>query len=105
MSRFLRGTVFFGIFAVVLAAAGAGLAQEPGKCKLATKGDGPVAKACTEGGIKKAKQVMKDLLKQGKAAGLKHDCDDCHKDDADYAQLTDDAKDKFQKLLAAVAKK
>jgi hypothetical protein len=70
-------------------------------CQLATKGDSPVAKACREGGIKSAKAAMKELVKGGRAAGVRYQCDDCHLNDADYAQLTKGAEDKFAKLLAA----
>jgi len=69
-------------------------------CTIATKGDSPVAKACAEGGIPKAKTAMKDLAKRARANGTKLQCDDCHKDDVKY-ELTADARDKFKKLLAA----
>jgi hypothetical protein len=70
-------------------------------CQLAVKGDSPVAKACREGGIKAAKMAMKDLIKGARATGVKYQCDDCHVNDADYAQLGKGADDKFAKLLAA----
>jgi hypothetical protein len=76
----------------------------PDPCTLATKGDSPVAKACAEGGIKAAKVKMKELLKAGRAAGAKYQCDDCHTNDADYAQLGKGADEKFAKLLAATKK-
>ncbi len=102
MLRTLRGVIAAGFLGAVLVVANSGLAaDEPGKCALATKGESPVAKACAQGGIKEAKKAMKDLIKKAKAAGVKFDCDDCHADDAKYDVLTDDAKDKFKKLLAA----
>jgi hypothetical protein len=70
-------------------------------CQLATKGDSPVARACREGGIKAAKMAMKDLIKGARATGVRYQCDDCHVNDADYAQLAKGADDKFAKLLAA----
>ena len=72
----------------------------PDPCHLAIKGDSPVAKACSEGGIKSAKVVMKDLIKGARAAGTKYQCDDCHANDSDYTQLSKGAQDKFAKLLA-----
>ena len=45
---------------------------------------------------------MKDLVKRGKAKGVKFTCDDCHMDEANYAKLADDAHEKFEKLLAAI---
>jgi plastocyanin len=72
------------------------------KCQLAVNANNPVVQACKEGGIKKAKSVMKALMKKGKALGLKFECDDCHKDEAaGNWTLTKDAPEKFKKLLAA----
>jgi hypothetical protein len=104
MLRGLRATLLTGVLASV-ALAGTSFAEDSAPCKLATKGDTRVAKACTDGGIKKAKAVMKEMLKEGKTAGVKMDCDDCHKDDTHYDQLTAEAKDKFKKLVAALDKK
>lgn len=105
MSQFFRGALFVAFLGAVGAAASTGLADDAPKCKLATKGDGPVAKACAEGGVKKAKAAMKEMVKAAKAAGVKFDCDDCHKDDTDYSVLTSDGSKKFEKLVAAAAKK
>jgi hypothetical protein len=77
-----------------------GRAADGAPCTIATKGQSPVAKACAEGGIPKAKLVMKELAKKARAAGTKLQCDDCHKDDVKY-ELTADARDKFKKLVAA----
>lgn len=92
---------------VGLALATAGLAaahMDDNKCHIADQGDSPVAKACSEGGFKKAKVVMKNLTKQAKATGTKFECDDCHKNDTKY-ELTDEGREKFKKLLAAVQAK
>ena len=75
------------------------IADEP--CRIA-KGSSPVAKACAEGGIARAKQVMKEMIKQGRAAGVKLECDECHKEPARYDVLTADARDKFKKLQQAI---
>jgi RNA polymerase sigma factor (sigma-70 family) len=72
-------------------------------CTIALKPDSPVGQACKDGGIKKAKMVMKSMVKRGKERGLKHDCDDCHRDEAaGLWALTKDAEEKFRKLLAVV---
>jgi hypothetical protein len=76
-------------------------AAGPNDCKLAIKGDSPVAKACREGGVKQAKAVMKDLVKRAKDSGAKFRCDDCHKDPQDFTKLAADAKTRFKELLAA----
>lgn len=75
--------------------AAAATIKEP--CKIATKGSSAVARACAEGGIPKAKAIMKAMVKQGRAAGVSYECDDCHNDDGG---LTADVKEKFSKLLA-----
>jgi uncharacterized protein YxeA len=79
-------------------------AADDNKCTIATKDAGSeVGKACKEGGIKKAKTVMKAMQKKGKDKGVKFDCDDCHKDEANANwTLNADAQDKFKKLLAAI---
>jgi hypothetical protein len=73
----------------------------PDACKLAVKGNSPVAQACKDGGTKAAKAVMKDLVGKAKANGMKFRCDDCHKDPQDNTKLAADAPEKFKKLLAA----
>jgi RNA polymerase sigma factor (sigma-70 family) len=72
----------------------------PDGCRLARRYDGPVVSACRDGGIKQAKSVMKRLQKQGKEQGLKHECDDCHKDEAaGNWTLHPNAYVKFDQLL------
>ena len=75
-------------------------AGDEGKCTIATKGDSPTAKACTKGGRAEAKKVMKEMVKQAKAAGQKFTCDGCHKDLDNY-ELTKNAAEDFKKLEAA----
>jgi hypothetical protein len=74
-----------------------------GKCTIAIKGDSPTAKACTKGGRAEAKKMMKEMVKQAKAAGQKFTCDGCHKDLDNY-ELTKNANEDFKKL-EALAKK
>jgi hypothetical protein len=83
-----------------VALAGRGLAADKA-CVIATKGDSPIAKACAQGGLVDAKRAMRDMVKQGKKAGTKFECDDCHKNDVGY-DLTDKGRDNFKKLLAVV---
>jgi hypothetical protein len=71
-------------------------------CKLAKAGS-PMSKPCAEGGIKKAKEAMKNLVREGRKAGVKMECDECHKDPARYDVLADDARGKLDKLMKAVA--
>ena len=69
-------------------------------CTIAKKPDNAVGKACAEGGIKKAKSVMKAMQKKGKEGGLKFECDECHKDEsAGNWGLKDGAEKKFKELL------
>ena len=91
----VAGTVLFA--AGLVRAAG----DEP--CRIA-KGDSPVARACAEGGVIRAKQSMRVLMKQARAGGARFTCDDCHTDGERYEQLSADARQNFAKLLAAVAK-
>jgi hypothetical protein len=69
-------------------------------CTIAKKDDNPVGKACKDGGIKKAKSVMKAMQKKGKEGGLKYECDECHQDEsANNWKLKDGAEKKFKELL------
>ena len=97
-ARFLIAT-----FLTTFASIGGAVAGDEGKCTIATKGDSPTAKACTKGGRAEAKKMMKEMVKQAKAAGQKFTCDGCHKDLDNY-ELTKNAVEDFKKL-EAVAKK
>jgi hypothetical protein len=100
MSRLFGGMFLAMALGGALSVPGPARAAEGAPCTIATKGTSPVARACTEGGIPKAKAAMKEMAKKARAAGTKYQCDDCHKDDVKY-ELTADARDKFKKLLAA----
>jgi len=99
MVRMLRGMLLVVAVGSVVASSGRALADKP--CAIATKGDSPVAKACASGSLVDAKRVMRDMVKTGKKAGAKFECDDCHKTDTTY-ELTPQARENFKKLLAAV---
>jgi hypothetical protein len=79
-------------------------AQAQGGCRVA-RGDSPVARACQEGGLIAAKQTMRKLVREGKAGGAHFECTDCHTDDDAYDRLSADARDKFNRLLAAARRK
>jgi hypothetical protein len=102
MQRWLYPAVFALLAGLV---AGKGQAQGTGQCKLAIKGDSPVARACAEGGLMRAKQTMRGLVKKAKSAGVKFECEDCHVDDNSFERLSPDAKGKFAKLLDATRPK
>jgi hypothetical protein len=103
MKRFTAPAVI-AAFLLASAAFGTAFAGDEGKCTIATKGDSPTAKACAKGGRAEAKKMMKDMVKQAKAAGQKFTCDGCHKDLDNY-ELTKNATEDFKKLEAAIAKK
>jgi hypothetical protein len=90
----------FSAAALLLLSVGTAGAADEGKCTIATKGDGVVAKACAKGGRAEAKKVMKEMVKQAKVNGQKFTCDGCHKDLDNY-ELTKNAVDEFKKLEAA----
>ena len=99
MSR-RAGKVLIAALLFGLSAAGVARAGDKGPCKIATKNETPTAKACTTGGRDAATKLMKDMVKQAKAAGQKFTCDGCHKDLDNY-ELTKNATDDFKKLEAA----
>jgi hypothetical protein len=100
MLRLLSASLLAGLVTVTLFSA-TGRAAADDKCTIAVKGDSDVAKACKDGGIKRAKATMKAMQKLGKEKGLKFECDDCHKDEsAGNWTLNKDAEEKFKKLAA-----
>jgi len=99
LTSLLLGTL--GTF-VLLASSRGDASPEP--CRVA-KGDSPVARACAEGGIPRARESMRQLVKQARAAGTRFQCDDCHSNEDRYEQLAPDAKQNFAKLLAVATKR
>jgi hypothetical protein len=100
MVRTFRGVLVALVLGGSLTLVGRSVAADK-PCAIATKGNSPVAKACATGGLVDAKKAMRDLVKRGKTAGVKFECDDCHKNDTGY-DLTPAAQDNFKKLLAAL---
>jgi hypothetical protein len=82
--------------------------DDDGPCKLATKGDSPVAKACAQGGVKKAKSLMRQMRVEANKDKSKEQvkCSHCHDHDDDdrYDTLTKDGRDRFKLLLARLGK-
>jgi len=103
MIRFTAALTFTAAFLTLSTFTGRAVAGDEGKCTIAVKGDSPTAKACAKGGRAEAKKMMKEMVKQAKAAGQKFTCDGCHKDLDNY-ELTKNANEDFKKL-EAVAKK
>jgi len=88
------GTLLVGTFAFALAApAFAG----DNDCTIAKDEKTDIGKACKEGGIKRAKTVMKEMTKKAKKKGMKIDCDTCHKDETKWT-LIDEAKKKYEEF-------
>jgi hypothetical protein len=75
-----------------------GVIANDGPCRIATAGRGPVGEACAGGGIRSAMRFMKDVVKQLRAKGLKHTCDECHLDLDGYA-LNNGARGRLDELL------
>jgi hypothetical protein len=101
----IRSTLRTLVLSVALVAPAAGaFAADGGKCTIATKPDTEVGKACAAGGVKEAKKKMKEMTKAAKKNGWKGDCDTCHKDTEAKFDLTDSAKQEFEKMQAALKK-
>jgi hypothetical protein len=101
----LAALIFTATFLTIGAFAGSAVGGgDEGKCTIAVKGDSPTAKACAKGGRAEAKKMMKEMVKQAKAAGQKFTCDGCHKDLDNY-ELTKNAPEDFKKLEVVSGKK
>ena len=68
-------------------------------CKMALVGDSPVAKSCSEGGIRKATEMMRMFVKRARAEGIVFVCADCHPDEDDFSKLAPGVDVEFRKLL------
>jgi len=72
-----------------------GMLEPPPPCKLAVKGNSPVAIACRLGGKPSAGARMHKMQDRANARGTKFSCSDCH----DKGELTANAARDFEKLL------
>jgi hypothetical protein len=101
------------VIAAVLVLGGAGSRARAGgePCKLATKGNSPVAQACAKndnGGVRGAKKVMKEMrIVVNKGRSEKFECMTCHDkaDDDRYDTLTKDGRERFKDFVAEYEKK
>jgi hypothetical protein len=91
---------------IALLGAGQAASAKDGPCKLATKGDSPVAQACKEGGESKARALMKKMVAEANKRGMDVKCETCHDrfGDGRYDLLTKDGRAQFDKMLV-VAKR
>jgi hypothetical protein len=71
----------------------------PDPCKMALTGDSPVAKACSEGGERRAIDMMTLFVKRARAEGFNFKCGTCHLDEDDRSKLAPNADSEFRKLL------
>lgn len=71
----------------------------PEPCQMALLGESPVAKACSEGGTKRAVEMMQTFVKRARAEGIMFDCNDCHPVEDEYFKLAPQADLEFRKLL------
>jgi len=71
----------------------------PDPCRMALMGDSPVAKACSDGGVRRAVELMQTFVKRAKAEGIEFACADCHVDEDDLTKLRPEADAEFRKLL------
>jgi hypothetical protein len=68
-------------------------------CQMALLGDSPVAKACSERGLRGALELMQTFVRRAKHEGFNFQCVDCHADEDDYMHLRPQADVEFRKLL------
>jgi hypothetical protein len=66
---------------------------------MALTGDSPVAQACSEGGERKAMDLMQLFVKRARAEGFTFKCATCHIDEDDKTRLAPNADVDFRKLL------
>jgi formate-dependent nitrite reductase cytochrome c552 subunit len=66
---------------------------------MALTGESPVARACSDGGLRGAMELMQTFVKRAKAEGMTFVCTDCHVEEDDYSRLAPNADAEFRKLL------
>ena len=71
----------------------------PDPCHMALTGDSPVAKACSDGGERRAIDLMQLFVKRAQAEGFSFKCATCHVDEDDRSRLAPNADVEFRKLL------
>jgi hypothetical protein len=68
-------------------------------CRMALRGESPVARACSERGLRGATELMQTFVRRAKAEGIVFVCNDCHADEDDLTNLRPQADGEFRKLL------
>lgn len=71
----------------------------PQPCKMALAGSSPVARSCSEGGMREAVDMMQLFVKRARKEGMVFVCLDCHPDEDDFSKLAPDADSRFRELL------
>jgi hypothetical protein len=66
---------------------------------MALLGESPVAKVCSERGLRGALALMQTFVRRAKAEGFEFECTTCHADEDDYMNLRPEADAEFRKLL------
>jgi hypothetical protein len=65
----------------------------PDPCRATSFKFAAVRKACNEGGVKKAKSLMKGIVKRAKDDGKEVKCSSCHDDTKTYTQKPNAVED------------
>lgn len=71
----------------------------PNPCQMALLGESPVAKACSERGLRGALDLMQLFVRRAGEQGIKFECQDCHPVEDEYSKLAPQADLEFRKLL------
>lgn len=98
MAKYLMGTLLAGFVAVMGFALTASPVEAADGCKRTKFDTELVKKACTDGGQKAAKKVMKDWVKTARKKQSDLDCKSCHKSLSPNYDLKPDGLELFKKL-------
>jgi hypothetical protein len=71
----------------------------PQPCQMALLGESPVAKACSDAGVRGALDLMQRFVRRAREQGILFECTDCHPVEDDYSKLAPQADLEFRKLL------
>jgi hypothetical protein len=66
---------------------------------MALLGESPVAKACSDAGVRGALDLMQRFVRRAREQGILFECTDCHPVEDDYSKLAPQADLEFRKLL------
>jgi len=79
------------------------VAVDPNACKVAVTGTSPVAQACTAGGVRRARAVMKEIVYAARIRGIAAlTCAACHADERSY-ELVPGGRERLTHVLSAFA--